>query len=161
MAGLLKPKKYKFTKVQKNRLKWGMKFATFKYGNAGLVLSKPLALKSENFGNFKLRLRRTCTKRDKTYRQFWINAFPSLPLTRKSINARMGKGRGKLKEWYSYSVPGTIFIELRNLRLGRARYTLNVIRLSLRGTDFIKIKSPRFVTLPFNYFYRKPILPFF
>jgi ribosomal protein L16 len=121
---------------------------TFTFGSIALVIATPLLLTSTNLGRIQLKLKRSCSKRDKTYRKFWIRAFPSFPLTRKSTNARMGKGRGKLKGWFCRVKAGSLFVEVKNLRIGRGRFFLNQIRAGLRSSDFITFRSNRFVTSP-------------
>lgn len=61
---------------------------------------------------------------------------PHLPLTRKSVNARMGKGTGKLKSWYTVVYGGVTLFEFRNLRLGRALFFCKVFRMGMRSLDF-------------------------
>jgi len=54
-------------------------------------------LKSNNLNNFKLILKKLTKKSNITKRKFWFNLFPQLPLTKKIIGSRMGKGKGKIK----------------------------------------------------------------
>jgi ribosomal protein L16/L10AE len=44
----------------------------------------------------KLFLKKAARKTDKTLRRVWVNTFPHIPLTKKVIGSRMGKGKGKL-----------------------------------------------------------------
>ena len=36
----------------------------------------------------------------------------------------MGKGKGKLKGWFSQTPPSVTFVEYKNLRVGRSKYFL-------------------------------------
>ena len=49
----------------------------------------------------------------------------------------MGKGKGKLSIWYNKLTTGTILIELKNLRIGRAKYFLNQAQNKLKGSSRI------------------------
>lgn len=161
MSNLIQPQKYVYSKVFKRRLLAPIKMDTFNYGSMALVLGTPLLLTATNLGRLQLKLKRACAKRDKTYRKFWIRSFPSFPLTRKSTNARMGKGRGKLKGWFCQISAGTLFIEIKNVRLGRGKFFLNQIRANLRSSDFLKFKIQKRLTSPIMSKKTFPISPFF
>lgn len=92
------------------------------YGDTGLQLQQNLALSSTNIFRLTLLLKRSSRKGERTKRSFWFNAFPHLPLTRKVKNSRMGKGAGKLALWFVLLRSGTMLVEFRNLRPGRALY---------------------------------------
>ena len=121
-----------------------------KFGIIGLFLTQPLFLTGKHIHKFKLFLKKATKKHDKTYRKFWFNGFPSLPLTKKSINSRMGKGKGKTDAWFVKLRPGSFLFELKNLRQGRAFYFLKQmkIRISVPSTiicfSSIRIKSASF-----------------
>ena len=48
-------------------------------------------------------------------RKTWIFIRPNYVLTRKSKNARMGKGKGNFKRWCTIVYPGRTFIEHTNV----------------------------------------------
>jgi large subunit ribosomal protein L16 len=146
LSNLIQPQKYVHSKTFKRRLGLHIKIDTFSYGSIALVIGTPLLLTATNLGRIQLKLKRSCAKKDKTYRKFWIRAFPSFPLTRKSTNARMGKGKGKLKGWFCRITAGSFFIELKNVRIGRGRFFLNQIRSNLRSSDFVTFRTPTIVT---------------
>lgn len=148
MSNLIQPQKYLHSKTFKKRITFSIANDNFSYGSIALVLGRPLLLTASNLGKIQLKLKRACSKRDKTYRKYWIRAFPSFPLTRKSLNARMGKGKGKLKGWFCRLSAGSFFIELRNLRIGRGRFFLNQVRAGLRSSDFLKFRQPSRITSP-------------
>lgn len=156
----LQPKRYSYKKFFKMRFRRKTLTPNFMYGDIGLVLSHPLQLTANRLGKMKLRLKKANRRRTTTYRRCWLRSFPQLPLTRKSTNARMGKGRGKLKTWYAMLYGGTMLIEFKNLRLGRASAFLNKFRGGLRFSDFILANQPRQLTLPLKRGLTKPILPF-
>lgn len=86
------------------------------------MLLKPAQLTANQLAKFKLFLKRASKRADSTRRFVWFLAFPHLPLTRKPNGVRMGKGKGKLQCWFTNLAGGTVLIEFRNLRKGRASY---------------------------------------
>src|ERR1700733_9393740 len=93
---LLQPRTFKSKKIQKKRrcIQFANKCALY-FGNAGLFLKKSVQLTSGKIFKFKLFLKKSAKKGDKTRRRFWFLAFPHLPLSKKPIGTRMGKGKGK------------------------------------------------------------------
>ena len=83
----------------------------------------------------KLFLKKSARRTDKTSRKVWINTFPHIPLTKKVIGSRMGKGKGKLSIWFNKLSTGVIFIEVKNLRPGRAKYFLKQTQNKLKSKD--------------------------
>lgn len=47
--------------------------------------------------------------------KIWIRVFPTLPLSKKPIEVRMGKGKGAVNAWVCYIKPGTMIYEI-NIR---------------------------------------------
>ena len=94
---VLQPRKFKYKSRQKKRnLRLNQLKKTLNFGQVGLVLLRPLRLNSRKIFRIKLFLKKASKRSDKTRRKVWINVFPHLPLTKKVIGSRMGKGKGKL-----------------------------------------------------------------
>jgi large subunit ribosomal protein L16 len=121
---LLQPRNFIYKRKQKSRSLISFNNSYLKqnlsYGNSGLMILKPLHLSSFQLFRLKLFLKRSSKKSDRTRRIFWFNAFPHIPLTRKPKGLRMGKGKGKLKCWFTNIRGGSIIIQFKNLRLGRS-----------------------------------------
>lgn len=66
------------------------------FGHSGLLITKPLFINSKKMFRLKIFLKKSSRKTDKTSRRVWVNTFPHIPLTKKVIGSRMGKGKGKL-----------------------------------------------------------------
>ena len=152
---LLRPRKFKFKNLHKNRL-FRKTFSgknSLSYGDSGIQLTQPCLLTSKKLFRFGLFLKKGSRRSDKTSRKVWLRAFPHLPLTKKVAGSRMGKGKGKLSDWYSKIPQGSIFIEYKNLRRGRSKYFLNQVRYRLSPTSILlfKFKSSRCNYLPLNY----------
>ena len=123
---LLQPRNFYYKRKQKNRslLSFNNSYLKKKlnFGGAGLMILKPAHLSAAQIFRFKLFLKRAVKKSDKTRRFAWFLAFPHLPLTKKPNGIRMGKGKGKLECWFTNISGGSILLEFRNLRKGRADF---------------------------------------
>ena len=94
---VLRPRKFKFKNIQKRRKNVFLpKKGSLKYGQAGLIILQPLRLQNKHIFRFKLVLKKSARRADKTSRKSWVMAFPHLPLSKKVEGSRMGKGKGKL-----------------------------------------------------------------
>jgi large subunit ribosomal protein L16 len=88
-------------------------------------------LTAHQINRLKLFLKRSVKKGDKTRRSFWFYAFPHLPLSRKPVGLRMGKGKGKLKCWFTNIRGGVVLFEFNNLRYGRSFFFTQQIEFKL------------------------------
>lgn len=130
---LLQPRTFIYKRRQKQRKcnKFSNTNHTLNFGSTGLLLLRPVHLTADQLFRFKLFLKRSSRKTDSTKRAFWFNAFPHLPLTRKASGVRMGKGKGKLECWFTNISGGSILIEFRNLRRGRATFFMKQMTYKL------------------------------
>ena len=124
---LLRPRKFNFKNKHKKRIFNTSKKTKLHYGQAGLQLNQPLFLSSKQIFRFRLILKKSSRRSDNTGRKFWFNAYPHLPLTLKVAGSRMGKGTGKLAGWFALNRPGTVLLEMKNLRPGRAKYFSKIV----------------------------------
>lgn len=158
---MLQPRKFKYKFRHKRRRALTFRKTTFAYGDVALVLLKPLRMSSKSFFRLKLFLKRAVRKSDYTKRFFWLALFPHLPLSKKPKGMRMGKGVGKLSTWHTLVSGGTLLIEFRNLRKGRATYYAKQVSIRLSAPaqvtilhDYILFKlagsrRTHYTTLPF------------
>lgn len=56
----------------------------------------------------------------------WINIFPHLPLTKKSIGTRQGKGKGNVEAWVAVVKEGKIMFEIKGVDEAVAREALRL-----------------------------------
>ena len=120
---MLQPKRTKFRKMQKGRMK----------GNAGR--GNQIA-----FGSFAIKALEECwitsrqieasriaaTRYMKREGQMWIRIFPDKPITKKPAEGRMGKGKGAPEYWAAVVKPGRIMFELDGVPLEIAREALRL-----------------------------------
>jgi hypothetical protein len=98
-----------------------------------LFLCQSLSLNSQKMFRLKLLLKKSARRSEKTSRKLWFGAFPHLPLTKKVLGSRMGKGKGKLSSWSTRVKVSSILFELKCLRYGRILYFSNQIALRLNS----------------------------
>ena len=56
----------------------------------------------------------------------WINIFPHLPLTKKPIGTRQGKGKGNVEAWVAVVKEGKIMFEIKGVDESIAREALRL-----------------------------------
>ena len=106
---MLQPKRTKFRKMQKGKVK-GM--AT----RGHQIAFGSFALKSLEAGWITARqleaARVAVTRAMKREGQVWIRIFPDKPITRKPAEVRMGKGKGAVDHYVSVVKPGRVLFEV-------------------------------------------------
>jgi len=130
---MLQPKRTKFRKQQKGR-------------NRGLALSGnkvsfgEFALKSTTRGQLTARqieaARRTITRKVKRGGKLWIRVFPDVPITKKPIEVRQGKGKGNVEYWVAKIQPGRVIYEIEGVseEMAREAFKLAAAKLPVRTT---------------------------
>lgn len=109
---MLQPKRTKFRKQQKGRNR-GVAQAgdRVSFGDFGL--------KAVDRGRITSRqieaARRAMTRHVKRGGKIWIRIFPDVPVTKKPIEVRMGKGKGGVEYWVSKVQPGRVLYEMEGV----------------------------------------------
>jgi len=104
------------------------------YGQYGLkTYVHDIQIFNKHLFRLKLFLKKSVRKSSITNRILWIKSFPHIPVTKKVIGSRMGKGKGKVCGWAAKIPSRSIFIELRNVRRGRMNYFFKQIKYKLPG----------------------------
>lgn len=137
---LFVPKKTKFRKQQKgkrlnrinktliiNELKYNM--IKLKTKNAGQLNSKQITT-----------LRQTLNKIIKKKGKIRINIFSHIPVTKKPIEVRMGKGKGAVNKWIAKIKSGTTLCEIET----------NYKALGLKALSLAQYKIPIQTTIVSN-----------
>lgn len=159
---LLQPRNFIYKRKQKGRslLYFNSTARGLRFGGAGLKVLKPVQLTAKQMFKFRLFLKRASRKSDYTRRFVWFNAFPHLPLTRKPVGIRMGKGKGKLQCWFTNVSGGTMLIEFKNLRKGRARLFMSQMTHKLGVPTRHVFANTEYVVAPLNASKRSPFRVF-
>ena len=120
---MLQPKRTKFRKVQKGRMK----------GNAGRghqLSNGMFGIKSLDSNFLTSRqieaARIAATRYMKREGQLWIKIFPDKPITKKPLEVRMGKGKGAVEYWAAVVKPGRVLFEVGGVPLDVAREALRL-----------------------------------
>lgn len=106
---MLQPKKVKYRKVQKGRIKGNAQRGTnIAFGSFALK-----ALKAGRATSRQLEAARiAATRYMKREGKLWIRVFPDKPITKKPAEVRMGKGKGNPEYWVAVIKPGRILFEI-------------------------------------------------
>ena len=124
---MLQPKRTKFRKAQKGRIKGTAKGGTaLNFGAYGLKAQDPARVTARQIEA----ARRAITRHMKRAGRVWIRIFPDVPVSKKPTEVRMGKGKGVPEFWCAKVKPGRIIFEIDGvadpvareaLRLGAAK----------------------------------------
>jgi len=120
---MLQPKKTKFRKVQKGRLRGkayrGGELAFGDYGlqtlDHGLVTARQIEA-----------ARIAMTRHAKRGGKIWIRIFPDKPMTKRPPETRMGKGKGSPEFWACPVKPGRVMYEMEGVTREIAREALRL-----------------------------------
>ena len=106
---MLQPKKTKFRKAHKGRIKGNAKGGTtLNFGSYGLK-----AITAERVTARQIEAaRRAITRHMKRAGRVWIRIFPDVPVSKKPTEVRMGKGKGTPEYWAAKVKPGRIMFEI-------------------------------------------------
>jgi len=133
------PQNIKYKKKHKKRFFKGIEYRsnTLQFGYCGL--------KSLNSGIIEYKHleagRKAINQVLKRFGKIWIRVFPTLSLTKKPIETRMGKGKGNVDIWVCYIKPGTIIYEVNSQDLIKTKESLlkAAIRLPFQTKIIYKI----------------------
>ena len=59
--------------------------------------------------------RRAMTRYVKRGGKIWIRVFPDVPVTKKPLEVRMGKGKGNVEYWIAKIQPGRVLYEMEGV----------------------------------------------
>ena len=127
---MLAPRKIKYRKRQKGRMKGNAKGGTnVDFGQFGLQ-----ALGRGYMTNQQIEAGRVAiTRHVKRGGKIWIRIFPDKPVTKKPAETRMGKGKGSPEGWVAVIKPGRVLYELDGVPESVAR---EAIKLAIRKLPF-------------------------
>jgi len=130
---MLQPKRTKFRKQQKGRNRGlAQRGSNVSFGEYGL--------KSTDRGRMTARqieaARRTITRHVKRGGKLWIRVFPDVPITKKPIEVRQGKGKGNVEYWIAQIQPGRMLYEIEGVSedVAREAFKLAAAKLPFKTT---------------------------
>src|SRR3569832_2176209 len=128
---MLQPKKTKFRKAHKGRIKGlATSGASLAFGEYGLKAVEPERLTARQ----SEAARRALTRHMKRAGRVWIRIFPDVPVSKKPLEVRMGSGKGAPEFWVAKVKPGRIQFKINKnkqettkkaMRLGQAKLSIH------------------------------------
>jgi len=120
---MLQPKRTKFRKMQKGRMKgMAQRGNQIAFGSFGLKTMEEGWITSRQIEAARIAVTRYM-KRDG---QVWIRIFPDKPVTSKPAEVRMGKGKGAPSHWVAVVRPGRVMFESDGVSLEVARESMRL-----------------------------------
>ena len=115
---MLSPKKIKWRKVHRGRLKGQAKRGSeLSFGDFGLVSLSAGRMTDRQIEASRIAISRSVKRSGKV----WIRVFPDRPITQKPIGVRMGSGKGNIEFWVALIKPGRILFEIEGVTEEQAR----------------------------------------
>lgn len=129
---MLQPKRVKFRKKQKGRVKGiAQRGHNIAFGSFAIKSLEPGWITSRQIEAARIAVTRFMKREG----QVWIRIFPDKPVTKKPAEVRMGKGKGAPEYWVACIKPGTILFESGGV-------TLEVAKESMRlGAQKLPVKT--------------------
>ena len=118
---MLQPIRTKFRKAHKGRIHGVATSGTdLAFGQYGLKAMEPDRVTARQIEA----ARRALTRHMKRSGRVWIRIFPDVPVSKKPIEVRMGKGKGTPEFWVCRVKPGRILFEVDGISVQAAREAL-------------------------------------
>jgi len=120
---MLLPKRVKYRKVQRGRMKGvATRGNTLTYGDYGLKALEPGWITSNQIEAARIAM----TRYTKRGGNVWIKIFPDKPVTKKPAETRMGSGKGSPEFWVAVVKPGRVLFEMSGIPEDVAREALRL-----------------------------------
>lgn len=120
---MLSPKKVKYRKQQKGRMR-GMAYrgSRLTFGEFGLQAVECGRMTSQQIEAARIAM----TRHVKRGGKIWIRVFPDKPFTKKPLETRMGKGKGAPEGWVAVVRPGRILYEMEGVSVELAKEAMRL-----------------------------------
>ena len=130
---MLQPKRTKYRKMFKGRNRGlaqsGNKISFGEYGLKAVGRGRLTARQIEA-------ARRAMTRHVKRVGKIWIRVFPDVPVSKKPLEVRMGKGKGNVEYWVCKIQPGRVLYEMEGVdeETARKAFALAAAKLPFKTT---------------------------
>jgi large subunit ribosomal protein L16 len=105
----LQPQRVKYRKAHRGSRKgFPQRGTSLSFGEYGLQSLGRAWVDTKQIEAARVALSRHTKRRGK----FWIRVFPDLPITKKPLETRMGKGKGPVVSWVAVIRPGNMLFEM-------------------------------------------------
>lgn len=109
---MLSPKKVKFRKQQRGRMKGNaVRGSSLNFGEYGLQALECGYITAKQIEAARIAM----TRHVKRGGKMWIRIFPDKSITKKPAEVRMGKGKGAPEAWVAKILPGRILYEMEGV----------------------------------------------
>ncbi|MEM6445038.1 MAG: 50S ribosomal protein L16 [Cyanobacteria bacterium J06642_2] len=120
---MLSPKRTKFRKQQRGRLKGkATRGNVINFGDYALVATEPSWITARQIEA----ARRAMTRYIRRGGNIWIRIFPDKPVTMRAAETRMGSGKGNPEFWVAVVKPGRIMFEMNGVAEPIAREAMRL-----------------------------------
>ncbi|TCJ18247.1 50S ribosomal protein L16 [Rubrobacter taiwanensis] len=120
---MLVPKKLKYRKPQRGRMKGRAKGGTeVMFGDYGLQALEPAWITNRQIEAARIAMTRKIRRGGKV----WINIFPHKPVTKKPAETRMGSGKGSPEYYVAVVKPGRVMFEMSGVNEDLAREAMEL-----------------------------------
>ncbi|MFS8616171.1 MAG: 50S ribosomal protein L16 [Solitalea sp.] len=134
---MLQPKRTKFRKMQKGRMKGNAKRGhELAFGSFGIKSLEASWITARQIEAARIAVTRFMKREG----QVWIRIFPDKPVTKKPAEVRMGKGKGAPEYWVAPVKPGRILFEAEGVPLDVAREAMRLAAQKLPVTTKFVIR---------------------
>lgn len=128
---MLQPKKTKFRRQQKGRIKGNAQRGTqLAFGSFGIKSLETIWLTGRQIEAARIAVTRYMQRQG----QVWIRVFPDKPITKKPADVRMGKGKGAPEGFVVPLAPGRMIIEIDGVPFDIAKEALRLAAQKLPVT---------------------------
>jgi large subunit ribosomal protein L16 len=135
---MLSPKRTKFRKQHKGRIHGEAKGGSdLNFGSFGLKATEPDRINARQIEA----ARRAMTRAMKRQGRVWIRIFPDVPVSKKPIEVRMGKGKGSPEFWAAKVKPGRIMFEIDGVPEAVAREALRLAAMKMSVKSRIVVRE--------------------
>ena len=125
---MLQPVRTKWRKAHKGRIHGTASRANFiNYGAYALKALSPERVTGKQIEAARVAL----TRHMKRQGRVWTRIFPNIPVSKKPIEVRMGKGKGSPEFWVAKVKPGRIMFEIDGVPKSSAEEALNLASAKL------------------------------
>jgi large subunit ribosomal protein L16 len=132
---MLQPKKVKYRKMMKGRMKGkAHRGSTVAFGEYGLQAMDRGRITARQIEAARIAMTRYVKRGGK----IWIRIFPDKPISKKPAETRMGKGKGNPEEWVVVVKPGRVLYEMEGVssKVAQEAFRLAANKLPLQ-TRFV------------------------
>lgn len=134
---MLQPKRTKYRKVQKGRVKGlAQRGNSLAFGTFGIKALEPAWMTARQIEAARIAMTRAIKRQG----QVWIRIFPDKPVTKKPAEVRMGKGKGAPEYWAAIIKPGRILFEIEgvDIKVAQEAMRLAIHKLPIKAKFVVR-----------------------